>query len=78
MENISAIESFIKKYRAAIAAKSKDMRISIDEATDIIAAFATTNTSNTELSKTLKSIDAEIKNLKTQSPSNQNLDGGKF
>ena len=79
MQNISPIESFIKKYRAAIADRNKDIRISIEEATDIVAAFATINTSGQDLNKSLIAIVNEIKGLKSNTPTEStSLDGGKF
>jgi len=74
----SLIESFIKKYRSAVAAKSKDIRISIDEASDIIGAFATVNTSNSEVISLLNQLIKEIQELKANPTPHTGLDGGSF
>lgn len=72
----SPIEGFVKKYRAAVAAKSKDIRISIEEAADIIGAFAVANTSN-KSDQILAQVLAELKNLKSSS-GDGSMDGGTF
>jgi cob(I)alamin adenosyltransferase len=74
------IDGFTKKYRAAIANGNRDIRISIDEATDIISAFALLNTSNTDMARILKSIHFELQDIKENiaSPNDTSLDGGKF
>ena len=75
----SPIESFIKKYRTCISNKNKDIRISIDEATDIIAAFAKINTSNEDLSLLIKSIRSDLSEIKQSINSeNSGFDGGHF
>ena len=78
MTTNSTIDAFIKKYRKARASKSKEIRISIDEATSIIAAFAATNTSNTDMIKLLTSISKDVKKLSKTTNQSNNLDGGKF
>lgn len=75
---VSPIELFLKKYRSAIANKNKDIRISIEEASDIVSAFASMNTDNSDLNKKLEEIKMEIKNLQENHQDPSNMDGGNF
>lgn len=76
----SPIEFFIKKYRAAISGKSTEIRLSIDEATAIITAFAEQNTAT---NKTVASVEQLNKKLDqilnaAQSTPSGGFDGGTF
>lgn len=78
MSTVSPLEMFIKKYKNAIASRSKDIRLSIEEATDVLTAFATINTSNEDLSKVLLSLKNSIQSLQQDIKSPGIMDGGKF
>lgn len=72
------INPFIKKYKSAIASKSSEMRISIEEATAIVTAFAELETSNKDIEEKLDKIYNAIKSLNDVVPSNDGVDGGFF
>lgn len=80
MTNNAAIENFIKKYRIALKSQSKDIRITVEEAGDIVASIALIN-SGTEsidrLEKTINLLKQEIQN-NSQTVTQPNMDGGQF
>lgn len=81
MGNTATIETFIKKYRLALSNKSKDIRITIEEAGELVAWIAMIN-SNQE---TIQNIDAKITDIlkmlqsaPIQQTSDDAMDGGLF
>ena len=77
MNNSSiTIENFLKKYRSAVAAKSKEIRLSTEEATDVIAAFVMISDDNKILHTKLDKIVELLS--KNQEKPDVLLSGGKF
>lgn len=83
-KNNAAIENFIKKVRLAQTAKSKDIRITIEEAQDLVASIALINNQSDillELVEKLNAIMAESKKanqVMRQGSTSDGIDGGGF
>lgn len=77
-KQLSPIESFIRKYRTAQSAKAKELRITFEEATDLIAAFALINNGKENINQKLDNILKSLTELKSQDSEDTYLDGGKF
>jgi len=77
----SVIESFINKFKLAQSSKSKDIRITVEEAGDLINAIASINSDRSEIERLSKKIDAlssHVKNIPLVAPNNGGVDGGGF
>jgi len=79
MANNATIENFIKKVRLAETTKSKDLRLTIEEARDLVASIALINTGGDAVEQLSKKMDKIIKKIDerpvTLSP---HIDGGGF
>ena len=75
-QSLPSVERFIQRVRAAEKSQSKDIRLSISEARDMVSDLALFSA---HLSGTVKEINTTIKELKE---SNKNIDikfdGGRF
>lgn len=80
MANNAAIENFIKKVRLAQTTKSKDIRITIEEAIDLVASIALINTNNDVIADISKQMKSVLKKLNDNTTSNisPHVDGGGF
>ncbi len=79
--NNSAIENFIKKVRLAETTKSKDIRITIEEARDLVASIALVNSNDSGVNELHKKFDRLLKKLdevQTQPNKTPHIDGGGF
>jgi predicted DNA-binding transcriptional regulator YafY len=79
--NSGAIENFIKKYRLAQNTKSKDFRLTIEEAGDLIAGIALLNNQSELLKELLEKTEEilkESKKVKVEVPRSDGIDGGSF
>jgi translation initiation factor 2B subunit (eIF-2B alpha/beta/delta family) len=83
MANNAALENFIKKYRLAVTNKSKDIRLTVEEAGDLVASIAMINLHDEKLLNVHSKLDTILKALTTVSsqqakPSDDGVDGGSF
>ena len=81
MANNATIENFIKKVRLAETTKSKDIRITIEEARDLVSSIALVGANDTGISELHKKFDRLIRRLdESQQQSNKppHIDGGGF
>ena len=78
--NNASIESFLKKYRLAIANESKEIRLTLNEVGDIVASIAQLNLQNDQIAKLHTKVDNLTKLLveNNSNTSSIGLDGGKF
>lgn len=73
--NNAAIENFIKKVRLAQNAKAKDLRLTLEEAQDLIASIAMINNHTDKLSEVVTKLDDISKSL-SQPQSTGKASGG--
>jgi hypothetical protein len=83
MKTNAAIESFIKKYRLALTSKAKDIRITTEEAGDLIASIALIKSDREALEQLKESIDALAKQTQAKIITSTHdlqpgIDGGGF
>lgn len=81
--NNAAIENFIKRYRLAVSNKSKDIRLTVEEAADLVASIALINLHDEKLLVIHEKLDNIVKSMSkvqvsTESKDSSDLDGGKF
>ena len=81
MTNNAAIENFIKKVRLAQTTKSKDFRLSLEEAIELVNSIALINNQEEHLKGLETKIDGLIRLLKAkpiQEPQTGGINGGEF
>ena len=82
METNAAIENFIKKYRLAISSKAKDIRITTEEAGDLVASIALMKSSNEalkELQRVVTQMHTDLaEKISNSGGSSGSIDGGGF
>lgn len=80
MANAAIIEEFIKKYRLAQTSKSKDFRITIEEAGDLVAWIAMINSNQSKMDNMTKKLDliAELLKKLPEPESAPIMNGGGF
>lgn len=82
MANNAALENFIKKYRLAVTNKSKDIRLTVEEAGELVASIALINLNDKNFSTIHEKLDtlakAVITNKSNQKSDTPDLDGGSF
>lgn len=83
MQTNAALENFITKYRLALTSKAKDIRITTEEAGDLVASIALIKSDREGINK----LETAINNLASQIQANSDgtlqdtnpgIDGGTF
>lgn len=80
METNAAIENFIKKYRLALNSKAKDIRITTEEAGDLIASIALIKSDREGIEQLEKALNYLAEQIRVSSTPTSDgvMDGGTF